>query len=137
MTAFEEDMNTNERALWEKSASAASIFLADGSGWKRTVRIHGEVRIIALGGHSNRSPGDFADRPALLTKRSMYPKAVNIASPKRGRSPGSARSFLMKERRAPGSHIGCDAFVDLRIDCSVTTTFTMPWPISRLFATKC
>ena len=142
MTAFEEDMNTTERALSGKSASAASIFLQ--TAWVgRTHRAHSPRSSGQLSAEtSNRSPRDFADRPALLTKHSMCPKAVNIASTKRGRSPGSARSFLMKERLAPRAALVV-ALVVMRsaiagsIVRSQTTTsksrcvraVTMPWPL--------
>jgi hypothetical protein len=117
-------MNTTERALSGKSASAASIFLQ--TAWVgRTHRAHSRRSSGQLSAEtSNRSPRDFADRPALLTKHSICPKAVNIASTKRGRSPGSVRSFLMKERRAR-ARIGCDTFGDRRIDRSVTDDV---WP---------
>ena len=53
MTAFEEDMNTTERALSGKSASAASIFLQ--TAWVQTAwvgRTHRaySLRRSALGG---------------------------------------------------------------------------------------
>jgi hypothetical protein len=39
-----------------------------------------------------------------LTKHSMWPKAVNIASTKPGRSPRSARSFPMRTGARQGPH---------------------------------
>jgi hypothetical protein len=49
MTAFEEDMNTTERALSGKSAPAASIF-ADGLGRKNAPRAFTAKFRSALGG---------------------------------------------------------------------------------------
>ena len=76
----------------------------------------------------------------------MCPKEVNIASPKRGKITGVGEIISDEgETRARG-RIGCDAFGDRRIDRSITDdhvkvslsqAITMPWPISRLFVTKC
>jgi hypothetical protein len=50
MTAFEEDMNTTDRAFG-KVALGREHLLADGLGEEEgTARIHGEVQVIALGG---------------------------------------------------------------------------------------
>jgi hypothetical protein len=50
MTAFEEDMNTTDRAFG-KVALGREHLLADGLGEEEgTARVHGEVQAIALGG---------------------------------------------------------------------------------------